>query len=138
MKINKKSWHYQLQRNFGIRLEYCKISLCGYFWSTVFCLLICALLMVMIVPAIMVLSILPSSFFIVKEPSLINVSGFLHIYILSFLWYMYRFESEYYQVHREKKRSIKKNCPKKEPGLLISYIRARKEKICPLIEFEDE
>lgn len=117
MKINKKSWHYRLLKFMEADVP---TSLCPYFWKVVF---------------LTIFAVVFSAFFI---------AGALVIYIIDKIdatkdaklkalsqEAMKTGDWSKYDAFLHPKRKTKK-----EPGLIRAWLRARKEKVCPKLEFE--
>lgn len=117
MEIRKDAWHY---RFFTFAHEGCppsRTNLCSYFWRTVFGLAACVFL-----------ACLAGAFIYGAGYAL-----YFHTYntvacvalaaaIIGFL--VYRDQHRFERVG-------------KEPGLVVSYLAARKSKMCPLITFTE-
>lgn len=121
MKINRNSWHYKVYE-FGHASEE-KVpettNLCRYFWrcwaGVGFGLMILTLLLALTAGACVVLYLLGlATFFFPIETGTIT-AGAVAIYFL---------------------RKYRKPTEPREPGLLRLYLQAKKEKVCPIIEFE--
>lgn len=118
MVINKQSWHYKLIVNI-IGFEEPK-SLCGYFWK-----LVGSIAFIILISTI-VLCIIPGIFLFVhnlyndfwKSLSYYGI-GFI---ITQLLFYIIRLSLNY-------------NFPK---FILFEYVKAIKDKNCPLIIYKDE
>lgn len=117
MKISKKSWHYRwlLFMN-QYKIDNMPKSLCGYFWSLVISLFG--------VPV----------FFVAVSPVI------LFGCICAGLYYSYWWIVDKYKNHRDKKRIARGEpvCKHREPSLFRKWLKAKKEKVCPLIEFTEE
>lgn len=141
MEFSKKSWHYLLNKLYFSSVKYGHtVSLCKYFWMTV-CSIFASLIFLLF--AIIVTSILVSPYvnfidyifglnlnFYTKEAIYI---GFTFNFIFGFV-VISVFVKEWYIEYREKNPKFKSF---KEPNILISFIKAKKSKICPMIEFKD-
>ncbi len=121
MKINKNAWHYKLQRFWRFSPVN---NLCSYFWSTVL-----GVLLFPIVPFLFVTSLffilLPFIWFFFSDIEWLGVAitvGFFEIMALLFSWVDYRREKNIHD-----KLSVTRE-----------YIKAKKQKICPLIEYVEE
>lgn len=120
MKISKSSLHYRLV-NFVF--DNPNRNLCVYFWQVVwssffvpfmFICLICGILGGLLFLSMPVWTMFYGSFDV-----LAGMAAVLDVGLLLTFWYLYR----------------KHKYPEKEPGVIGSYIRAKKEKICPTIDF---
>lgn len=132
MKINTKSWHYRFLNSLDTNIPK---SLCPYFWKVVFtvALLAGSILLFMALLATMGVTIFEGIGFTLDNMvlywSLAAVVGtatatsaivLVVTVIFGFVW---------------AKENIK--APYKEEPLIITFIKAKKSKICPHLEFED-
>lgn len=118
MKVSKKSWHYRLLHQ---TMEGCPEfeynNLCSYFWAVVSTLIVK-------IPIIIFLALI-----------LVVTSPIWGVVCLGFYLYDRR--------DRRLRKSAGLNPwqdwpePEKEPSLLRAWLRAKKEKVCPMIEYED-
>ena len=118
MKVNRKSWHYRLlDQTMNGRPESEYNNLCSYFWALVFTL-------------------------VLKLP----VVGCFILFVIatSPIWGLVCLGVYLYD---RRDRRLRKSAglnpwqewpePEKEPSLLRAWLRAKKEKVCPVIEYED-
>ncbi len=109
MKISKRSWHYKLHDE-----RWPPKTLCTYFWLTVF-----------------------------KSALLVGVAGvmlggigcavYLAFVLTNIGWMLLPVGGlTWLGVRRWLKRA---SSPPKPPGVVRSYLRAKKERVCPLIEY---
>lgn len=159
LKISENAWHYKLHNivrdpvNFVYDdrkdrgwLKYDSVykrqpnSLCSYFWSTVLCILLT------IVGAILAVAI--ALLAVVTVPIwgvIVLIVYFAH------KLYLRRKENKKKQNEEFKKKYIEENGweawldyywghnkPPKEPNLLWEFIKAKKNRVCPLIEIVKE
>ncbi len=124
MKIKKDSWHYQLQKITGITNPQYRTNLCMYIRG----LLITMLLPPLVVLVPFVLFVLTMSFGYSIVITGIGVGVVVLIIIDLF--------NEKIVPHLPSLPKRKQN-KLKEPKLIIEYLKAKKQKICPLIEFEE-
>lgn len=162
MKISKKSWHYRFQiwarEKLDLR-EYPPQSLCPYFWSTIGLGLLTAIAGVIvgvIWTAVTVAGALVWLWSVMTnrderlakkqaaKDALIMERARIQraIYELEDLFYAKKisreeFERRYAEL-KAKLYGEKKVEKVKEPSLIMEFIRAKKAKVCPLIEFVDE
>lgn len=154
MIIKKNSWHYRMNvwKRHEWRTQKAR-TLCGYFWFTVGTMLltISVPLMVYVVffllgGAIMsdmknipefILS-LSSYWVFLTYPAtgVIFIGGILLICVglTGMFWLATKIITG---IHEKLKSRPKKEKVVREPGLLASYLKARKEKVCPIIKFEE-
>lgn len=176
MKMRKDSWHYKLNSSdtwtFGfisgemyMNDKYSgKISLCVYFWLTVFScmfaviralslavaglLILFAVWMFVLAPWLMYIDIISLLFTddvifgFTKTSELVTIN-FILLAIHAFLAFQLCKENgmEWWPSYLKWVPALfrKESSPKKQkqPSLLKAYIKAKKDKVCPLIEFED-
>lgn len=150
MIIKKNSWHYRLNvsQNGSVKTE-SRNSLCAYFWYTVYSL-------IKVLRAWLVLYFLfwaigfsvvsdtaydPGKYWgLVAYPFVTLIFAVLPGVLIFYLvcgasWLGSKIKTRLRKLIPSKKKKIK---VKKQKGLVGSYLEARKEKICPLIEFEEE
>lgn len=152
MIIKKNSWHYRMNvwKRHAWRVERNK-TVCSYFWFTVMTMLRVAvvpllsyiglfilggsLLHDMRVPA---LDGIPAYWDIIVYPlnGVAFICGILTIcaFVIAFFWAVVHTCS---WVKKKLNSQPKKEKAVREPGLLASYLKARKEKVCPIIKFEE-
>ena len=134
MKISINSWHYRLMGELGLRIPY---NLCAYFWKTVWALLLSASLVVVSV-YLTVAASMPFWWWV--NPSadalpLVIFVGTIDVAILAVVLVTVIRDRHYTEMN-EGTRPWPSQEPQKEPGLLILWLRAKKEKLCPFIDFE--
>lgn len=168
MKINRSSWHWWLHKQLETKTYrrlvsgYKSITLCQYFWSTVFALIQAIGLCVLTLLGVLMLCIillLVFNFLVVVFGALtgyfpswvgqtqlgaaIGIGGITIILALSagvsgFVDY-YRgtipFWPDYISKHFVKDAEESNN--KTESGLIVSYYKAWKDKFCPIVELEE-
>lgn len=149
MIVDVNSWHYKMAKEWVGDLDYPSNNLCGYFWEVV------AGILKTISIAIAFSFIMLSLGFIVVSPlvALFNMFfGFLdaesgvyeavHMATVFILiagpyfvvdWLGKRASSLPASFNRKR---VPKETPKK-PNLLFEYLKAKKQKICPIIEFKN-
>jgi hypothetical protein len=128
MKIRKDSWHYKLyEKSYSEhRFPASNTNLCKYFWRVIggtiylaFCIaVICAVLI--------------GLGFLFYEHTLISVSVVAVGVAIVGLCVLYTYISD----RADLRHALGYQEP--EPGLLRSYVRAKKAKVCPLINFVEE
>lgn len=151
MKLSKNSWHYKLNMLYD---DWVPSNLCPYFWKTVYRTILLPLNLVLAIPMFILEWIYGDRFdgksdwiwikailgfmiflvllcgisaiamlFIQREAVVaVGVTGWIIIFGIGFSWLWGK-----YQDSRE-------NNP---PSLIGSYFKAKKEKVCPKIEWED-
>lgn len=141
MKISTKSWHYRSMEKAGIVDPHNCINLCMY---------IRGLLLTFIIPIWFIISpfltyislqfYLPNARY---NPPISEVIGITFMLVGIYgtfidLVIIYSMVDEFYVNHIQQHLSFL-NKPKKEhyPNIFIEYLKAKKQKMCPLVEFED-
>jgi hypothetical protein len=119
MKVRKSAWHYWLY-NFGF--EQCAwrpetSNLCSYFWRTMWGLLK-TLIVVAVAGALLTLG--GVGFYRYPLEMFIAIAAVAALITI---------------LHYGERRKYRRIASAHPPGLLRSYIKARKDKVCPLIEF---
>ncbi|ALF51349.1 hypothetical protein K5_027 [Pseudomonas phage K5] len=135
MKIDKNSWHMWLHRTFetpvysAISSGWHSVTLCSYFWQTVF--LVVWLASTVVALAAVVGSVLyslalgPLTGYVLGGT--LAVMGFVWIGIIAVfygVWVFYRFS-----------RFMSSKSSSKD-GILVSYLKAKKAKFCPIVELK--
>jgi len=122
MKIDKNSWHYRWSNFFTNQNEY-NTNLCSYFWKLMFSIFFPMACVFIILGAVIVLTIL-----LFIEPGFINmvvsaccVTGCVFLPPLAIHWYRIWTNHTEYRISGEM--------------VVVDFIKAKKRKICPLIEF---
>lgn len=136
MEISKKSWHYRLNDSFRSGFDYQTQSLCWYFWSTMFfsflTLIGSTVFLISLLSPIFVFTGLFRFFEItpfwfglldVGVTIFLIVNGIL-LFIMGLVWITVLNDTGYF-----KKDTV--------PGLIVSYLSAKKNKVCPILEFKD-
>lgn len=130
MKVSSKSWHYKLWR-FGRESDSQPRDLCRYFWHLALVkVLIPAVILALAVTGIVLLGILiwenPTTTAIVVAIVLLGAALLAGLGYLGYRWYQ---RSE----QKKAERRLLPLEPPREPGVMRSYLIARKRKVCPLI-----
>jgi len=134
MKIKRSSWHYRYLSNFGVvENSWQAENLCKYFWKTVFFCTVIPTIAVLLaifasIPFWIYLVLLDADWWVLSA-----LAGIADIIVLGFLWQQYR---DY--LRKVGKLAPKKSKPyvPKEPSLFVQWLKAKKQKICPIIEFD--
>ena len=148
MEISRKSWHYRLASDvYNIPHQ----SLCIYFWQVVSA----AFVRILHIGFLMFMACFVIGFFAVPitwglgelgwiKPVVPGEVAAVPIAIMSiaaaaalaiFLLNGIKYLIEEYQYKRKKKNRQKGVA--KEPNLVVEYIRAKKQKVCPTLKFKD-
>lgn len=141
MKVSTKSWLYRQANWFNWDISN---SLCVYFWQVVWAVLFRWLILPVFVVLItaFILGVLPVAFgsglqFLLQlQLGSTEIQKYLWSLGLGYavLILILSFTSAYWYW----KECIRKDKPKKPENLVIAYIKAKKRKICPIIEFTKE
>ena len=118
MKIKRSSWHYKLNHLEGYERSY--DSLCLYFWKLVFKIVALLLFAVFFVAC---------AFKLITSPFIIPILIIFLFFMLSTVLPLIAITSL-----REK---LGKSPELPKENIIIEFVRAKKEKICPLIEYVD-
>jgi len=140
MKVDVNSWHYRMVCRMNMTPSK---SLCVYFWQAVWCtFMLClvfpAILLFMLVGAVAFAPIPLGDFILWVFGAGVNIDG-LNSYLLRLgvgyaaiiLMFVFWILCAYWEERRIK------IVEKKEDGIFVSYVKAKKSKICPIIEFTD-
>ncbi|QXO12748.1 hypothetical protein pEaSNUABM49_00535 [Erwinia phage pEa_SNUABM_49] len=159
MNISTNSWHYKMNEFvYEFLNKNVATSLCGYFWQTVFAPIITLTLAIVGLIVISILSwgalylvgalfsnflvwinVLPEAFQLVKNVfnwRFIPMSILFDVLVIAVFYGKYKYSS-----YKERKieEAKEKGAPiDSKPLLVIEYIKAKKRKICPLINFTDD
>lgn len=130
MKISEQSWHYRL-------LNFCNYtpqrSLCLYFWQVVWSVLTTTV-------AVCIMTILAALFLYMMAMPVLAFLGVVTPggYICVILWVVVLagiFEDQIKNKYRDWQFREKKERKESEPNILSEWIKAKKNKVCPTIEF---
>lgn len=134
MKISKKSWHYRLIDFAG--WDHPR-SLCAYFWFVVFApikILVFALAALLAV----VVCVGPFAQLVIDAPFVwVLFGGTLDVALLTALLIHLVMERRYQARHERIMRGENIWARKeRKPSLLREWLRAKHEKVCPMLEFD--
>lgn len=154
MKVNKNSWHYKAVTGdtLGVSgISYWKVSrsLCMYFWQVLGMLIYKAGILLIGLPIIL------SIFVVIPLTSLVGwvVTGnvvrgdtgliILFAEVCAILIFLIVFGgsvayNKYEDFQYKKMLKEDDNPVEKEPNLVVEFIKAKKEKLCPMLEFVEE
>lgn len=159
MKLSKKSWHYRLNMWYTWSVPK---NLCSYFWRTVWYLLILPITLILFIPRgiLWLFSKKRSWDGFIEEYLLVLTTntalGLLFCMIIMFWhwapserdpwgviftlgcvgWVILTLAGIVWVVEILQERSRSKGREEKKPSLLREYLRAKKNKYCPKIEWE--
>lgn len=138
MKVNKNSWHYKV-----LSEKFCFMggwdewnissSLCVYFWQVVFRLFTGVGLGLLVLSPFFswTLIILDLTFSSILG-ALLTVMGLLVTFAAPFLGTLFVVVCVGEFI---KNKLPRREYKEKEPNLIVEYIKAKKNKVCPIIEF---
>ena len=139
MNISKTAWHYKVVAN-----KFCLIdgwwpsqSLCIYFWQVILRLVLgLALGLLLVSPLVTIITYVTGT--IESSPFLVQFYSFVGfvigmLYLLGALLGI--FALLYEGVAWVSRKFPKKHKEPKEPSLLLAYIKAKKDRVCPMITF---
>lgn len=159
MKVNKNSWHYKLMNYFNFDiiddLEYgSNVTLCRYFWNTVgsIIVLLGAILVGICVAGLLSLVLLA---FVIAPISYLTQSYFgfgwdfateLGALMIWIVWVGVPLCMGLEATVKGKikvfpnwmKVKLPEPVPNTKPNILVEYVKAKKNKFCPLIELDKE
>lgn len=155
MNISKKSWHYKMNMFFSDQNEYrIPTSLCPYFWKTTFFVFMTAMAVSMLslfswamgegvfswimayfgISLGAIASAVPSA--LIGAVLILTVFALIFGLFFGGGWVKNKIVDKFDEIKEQKEEErIKLGLPKKEPNLLISFIKAKKQKFCPNIDF---
>ena len=131
LRISNRSWHYRLWR-FGRESHTEPKDLCRYFWHILIVkLLIPGVIFALAISGVALLALLVWNN--LAASAMIVAAIVLGAATLAGIFYLcYRLDKR----HTAKKASRELE-PPREPGVVRSYLVARKRKVCPLIHVEE-
>jgi len=123
MKISRRSWHYRYLNKLDMIYTGGAQNLCTYCQK----LIIAVVLIPLAGLIVLTVLLLPFWWWVVGVPLYLAVLvGMVDIVGLYFIW----------REHRGYRRDSGK-LKHKEPSLVVSWLKARKAKICPLVEYTE-
>mgnify|MGYP000427424455 CR=1 FL=1 len=151
MKVNKNSWHYRAITEetlgvTGVGSNFVSSSLCIYFWQVVSSIVFKGAVLLGVLPVVLAVSVvLPLSSLVGSMVTGNIIGGDLGLIILlaemvatmvGLLLLGCGALIDKYRDYRYEK--FMEEPIDKEPSLVAQYIKAKKDKICPIIEFVEE
>lgn len=149
MNVNTKSWHYRFNVwRTNMLMTKRKNTLCSYFWFTVFNMAFISFISGVVIGIVYMLGysfhdtvLIQYGWDFISMPFYVSIpviffSGVIIVSIVVLLA-LFLFFVGSCAVHIFNKIKTVYSDSKKEPGLVMSYIKAKKSKICPIIEFKD-
>jgi hypothetical protein len=157
MKLERNSWHMHLVKSFSTNkwfdiLDDGKVSLCSYFWTVAFAMLkllscvfillamvviiFCVIATMFITPLIVLDLVSLSSLGITDE----DVGGIVIIGTIGYLTVIIAMSNIYGdRIINWLQLKLSKTEPQKKESnsLIINYIKAKKQKVCPILHVEN-
>lgn len=142
-KINRNSWHYNLQYKFFNSGP--GETLCSYFWKTIFATISIGFLFFTLTPLILLIASI--AVFTIAIPFFVQEfdSNIISIMVIgTFIWIItitetfkelnrkYKWTSNLFNKQKTKKKKHQQS------SMIVEYLKAKKDKVCPLIEFVDK
>ncbi len=134
MKVSTKSWHYRVID----LLDFCHPhNLCGYCWMTLWALFV--LVVVWPIGIALATALVTSPFWFwlapVYELSILGICvGLMEAALLLGILRAVILDRRY----EERRSGTRAKLVIKEPSLFYTWIKAKHDKVCPLIQFESE
>jgi hypothetical protein len=131
MNIKKTSWHYKLIKFFDF---YPSNSLCPYVRQILAALAISAFLVIVAIAMFVVFVWSPGHVLL----ALMGIVGITakELGLGLMVWGIYALAGIVFGGHYLRKKHRERNPVEKEPNIVMAYIKAKKEKICPTLNFE--
>lgn len=141
MKVSSDSWHYKILMTEHQQMVRSGTSLCVYFWMVVLASIIWTFAIVAAIGIIAAIGVSVYMMFYVWyfmiADLFFGVQSFdIEAIELSIILHIFFFVGWIISVCLRIKNKIK-NQERNQPNLVIEYARAKKNRICPLIEFEE-
>lgn len=145
MNIKRTSWHYKLHNFWDEGRVPRDMTLCGYFWKTVW-LLVCSITIIVVAPLIASLLLVAVAGIAltlvgIQPPDPTTLAGFFTCIVVGAVACLVVTGAVAAFIKLKGKphaKELSTNWKEREPSLLEKYLKARKDKYCPLIEFIDE
>ena len=125
MKISKNSWHYRLINLFDIDHSY---DLCSYFWQVIGSIFLLAILVLISASVVFCSFSIIGHFFIDGLMDYAVAGGILWICSLTIILIG--------EMQERKAKEEISNFKPENPSILVKWLKAKKEKICPILKFE--
>ena len=151
MKVNKNSWHYRAITEetlglTGVGSYNVSRSLCIYFWQVVISVVFKGFLLLVMLPSLLSLFVVMPLVSVVgtlvtgnlvqgDTGLIVLLAEALSVLIGILLWGYFTLVDKYRDYNYKK---LLQDPIDKEPSLVGQYIKAKKDKICPIIEFVEE
>jgi hypothetical protein len=136
MKVNTRSWHYSIAE---IVFDYPSHSLCVYFWQVVWAMLLVPALCIILAAAIatiVVLLVLPIWQWWAGDVRSLQIFSAMCWIALGLITRSIALESAGRKFNTPWwATALTKRKENTKPSLLAEYIRAKRDKICPRIDF---
>lgn len=137
MKISKSSWHYWLVSKFNSEYDI-PHSLCPYVRKVISSIIWAFIAACAIGAMIWFFLATPVMFWMAKAGWIVVGADTLKVGVVSQAVWLFCIGGFLVNLAREKYKDRNQSKPEKAPGLISSYIKAKKDKFCPTIEFVGE
>lgn len=159
LNVTKNAWHFKLAKKhykWWDAKEY-PVTLCSYFWHVVWAvtfkfiilpfmfflgLMVIGLLIfgVLILPhsllGVFLHHFWPQYFYSPQDATLLSDLATLQLWISDLVFYVI-FGMFWWLWYKIKNRKSKPYSARKEDSLVIAWVKAKKDRVCPLIKYED-
>lgn len=128
MRVSKKAWHYRFYRFMSDGYFHPKTTnLCKYFWRVMWGMLLASLALALATTIVTCISVAIYQHPLAALGFAIGVAIALGVIIMVYYLYCKLDDRRYKNRHKVK-----------ELGLVRAYLKAKKDKACPIITFEEE
>ncbi|QMV28947.1 hypothetical protein AP1_0240 [Aeromonas phage AP1] len=144
MNINKSSWHYRLLNSLFDKIP---TSLCPYFWKTVWALVMASGLTTLFISAMASIGLsvlkvfgITSGLVLVTSPLIgaVLIAIFVAIFVgVAILYDHVKSSARIKKWKRDAKKLEEKANGEYKESLIVSFLKAKKEKLCPSLKFVD-
>lgn len=137
MKISKSSWHYWLVSRFNSEYNIPE-SLCPYVRKIITSGVLGILCIVVVLALLFFFIVSPVMFWLTKFGAIAASAEIMKIGTVSQAIWLFCICGLLGNLAKDKWKERRADAPAKEPGVFMSYVKAKKQKFCPTIEFVDE
>ncbi len=137
MKISEQGWHYRLMKWVGITDPRDRTNLCSYIRGILFTIIISMVLILSSIISLvaLILDLEPSMWYF--KP-IIVVAVVITIFEVAVLAVVVSSISSDYYSQNIKHVLFPNKIKRKEPNIFLEWLKAKKQKICPIREFTSE
>jgi len=135
LRVRKNSWHYWLWR-LGRDEDSRPRNLCKYFWH----IALLKVLLPAILASFVLLGVTALGWLIWGHPVEFGIGVLLLVGLVAAAIGLVKLTGSYVEHRRDLAltRPAKPSKPKKEPNIVFAFLKARKRKMCPLIEVVED